>query len=137
MIGEQISVGSDLANQLIEASSAEAFLARQATRPDWRTVASLKSEVDRLAWCDLNLAQRLADRASALATLVGDPVSRAFADASLARVLHGLGQHSESNRLYESAATAMRTAKLEKEAAVIQKQQLAPLIHLGRYEHAL
>jgi CHAT domain-containing protein/tetratricopeptide (TPR) repeat protein len=130
-------VNDDLANQLIEASSAEAFVAGQSTKPDWRTVASLKSEVDRLAWCDLNRAQRLADRASALAALIGDPVSVAFADAGRARVLHGLGRHSESNGLYEKAATAMRSARLGKEAAIVQKQQLTPLIYLGRYESAL
>jgi len=130
-------VNNDLANQLVQASSAEAFLAGQTTRPDWRTVASLKTEVDRLAWCDLNQAQRLADRALALASLIGDPVSRAFADASRARVLHGLGRHSESNGLYEKAAAAMRSARLSKEAAIVQKQQLTPLIYLGRYESAL
>jgi tetratricopeptide (TPR) repeat protein len=130
-------VSNDLANQLIEAGSAEAFLAGQPARPDWRTVASLRSEVDRLAWCDLNMAERLADRVSALAALIGDPVSRAFADAIRARVLHGLGRHSESNGLYEKAASAMRTARLGKEAAIVQKQQLTPLIYLGRYESAL
>jgi CHAT domain-containing protein/tetratricopeptide (TPR) repeat protein len=135
--GEQATVSSDLASQLIEASSAEAFLAGQPTKPDWRTVATLKSEVDRLAWCDLNVAGRLADRATALADLIGDSVSRAFADASRARVLHGLGRHSESNGLYEKAAKAMRSARLRREAAIVQKQQLAPLMHLGRYDYAL
>jgi CHAT domain-containing protein len=130
-------VNDDLASQLIAASSAEAFVAGLPTRPDWRTVASLRNEVDRLAWCDLNLAQQLADRALALASVLGDVVSRAFADAIWARVLHGLGRHAESNGLYEKAATVMRSARLPKEAAIIQKQQLAPLIHLGRYEYAL
>jgi tetratricopeptide (TPR) repeat protein len=137
LIGEQASVNDALANQLMAASSAEAFAAGQATKPDWRTVASLRNEVDRLAWCDLNLAQQLADRALALASVIGDAVSRAFADAIRARVLHGLGRHTESNGLYEKAATVMRSARLSKEAAIIQKQQLAPLIHLGQYEYAL
>lgn len=127
----------DLAKVLIEAGSARAFLLEQDSGVDWRALASLKSEVDRLVGCDLNVATSLADRIGELSLLVGDSLSRAFAEASRARVLDNKGHHSEANRLYERAARSLKEAGLKKEAAILQKQQLHALIHLGKYKEAL
>ncbi|HKV39213.1 MAG TPA: tetratricopeptide repeat protein, partial [Blastocatellia bacterium] len=130
-------MSEDLANQLIEAGSAETFLRTRSEATDWRIVASLKTEVDRLVACDLNQAERLADRVCALASVIGDPLSGAFADAIRARVLDNLGRYSESDGLYERAAVVMRGARLTREAAIVQKQQITPLVHLGLYGPAL
>ena len=131
------TVSDDLGNELIEAQSARAFFVSRQASIDWRIVASLRPEADRLVGCDLNKAMRLADRASELASFIGDPLSEAFAEVIRARVLDNLGRHSESNNLYEKAASTMRRERLTTEAAIVQKQQLLPLLHLGRYDYAL
>jgi CHAT domain-containing protein len=130
-------VSGDLANRLIEAESVGAFVFDQRCPLDWHTVALLKSEVDRLAGCDLNSATRLADKIRELSVHLGDSLSQAFADASRARVLDNAGRHAEANTLYEKAAAAMIRGGVKTDAAIIRKQQLHALIHLGRYEEAL
>jgi CHAT domain-containing protein len=131
------NVTSDLANGLMAAESADAFLQQRSGSTDWRTVASIKTEVDRLSGCDLIRATRLADRLAQLSRLLGDPLSNAFAEAGRARVLDNTGKHAEANDLYESAAAAMQSSGLKIESAIIRKQQLHALIQLGRYESAL
>lgn len=130
-------MSGDLANRLIEAEDVSAFIFDQRCPPDWHTVALLKSEVDRLAGCDLNSATRLADKIKELSAHIGDSLSQAFADASRARVLDNAGRHAEANTLYEKAAAAMISGGVKTDAAIIRKQQLHALIHLGRYEEAL
>lgn len=130
------NVIGDLANRLIEAENVSAFVFDQRGL-DWRAVASLKSDVDKLAASDLKSATRLADRVGELSALIGDSLSQAFADASRARVLDNGGRHSEANTLYEKAAAVMTSAGVKTDAAIVRKQQLHALIHLGRYEEAL
>jgi len=113
------------------------FFLKHRAQIDWRTIASFKSDIDRLVCCDLKRAGVLAGRIAQLSALVGDPLSEAFSMASHARVLDHRGRHSLANGLYERAASALRTARLSKEAAIIDKQQLHSLIQLGRYQDAL
>ncbi|HEV8485421.1 MAG TPA: CHAT domain-containing protein [Blastocatellia bacterium] len=127
---------TELTDKLMSAESPEAFL-RENGPFEWQMFSVLKSEVDRLVTCDLNEAARLTDRVEELAGLVGDPVSKAFAQGSRARVLYGSGRHSEANALYDDAVKAMRSANLRNEAAIIQKPQVAALLMMGRYEDAL
>ena len=47
----------ELADNLIKAESADAFLRQQDVAPGWQTISALKSEVDRLIGADLNAAQ--------------------------------------------------------------------------------
>jgi CHAT domain-containing protein len=131
------NVTSDLANGLMSAESADAFLRQRREGTDWQTVASIKAEVDRLSGCDLIRATKLADRLAQLSRLIGDPLSHAFAEAGRARVLDNMGQHAEANDLYERAAATMRSSGLKIESAIVRKQQLHALIQLGRYESAL
>src|SRR5262249_31910054 len=97
----------------------------------------LKLEVDRLANSDLNAASRLTERIGQLAALTGDPLAEAFAKSSRARLLHLLGKHGEANPLYDEAVKVLRSHKLTTEAAIIQKQQVDALTHIGRYGDAL
>src|SRR6185503_11844103 len=120
----------------MSAESPEAFL-REHGPLAWQTFSALKSEVDRLVTCDLNEAGLLTDRVEQLAGLVGDPVSKAFAQGSRARVLYSSGRHSEANALFDDAVKAMRSANLRNEAAIIQKPQVAALVMMGRYDDAL
>src|SRR5262249_20145070 len=53
------------------------------------------------------------------------------------RVLAHQGRHAEANETYEATARAMRNAGLREDAAVLQREQLYPLISLGRYQDAL
>jgi tetratricopeptide (TPR) repeat protein len=129
-------VSIELANKLMGAESAEAFLRDQGVASSWETVASIKSEVDRLVGADLNAASRLAERVEQLAATLGDPVSKAFAEASRARVLHHSGRHAEATALYDSALGGMRAAKLAREGAVIQTHQVYALTQMGRYDEA-
>ena len=127
---------TELADKLMSAESPEAFL-RENGPVAWQMFSALKSEVDRLVACDLNEAGRLTDRVEQLAGLVGDPVSKAFAQGSRGRVLYSSGRHSEANELFDYAVKAMRSANLRSEAAIIQKPQVAALLMMGRYEDAL
>ncbi len=130
-------MSSELANNLINAESIEAFLRQLNGDGGWQIVSMLKAEVDRLLGCDLNQASTLVDRIEQLAARLNDPLSKAFAEASRARVLHFTGRHSQADEFYERAINAMRTAKLRTEAARIQKQHIDALKHLGRYADAL
>jgi tetratricopeptide (TPR) repeat protein len=130
-------LSSELAQSLINAESPEAFLREQDASAGWRTLAALKTEVDRLVGCDLKTATRLTERVEQLSELVGDPLARAFAEASRARLLHLLGHHGQASALYEKAVAALSAARMSKEAAAIQKQQVDALTHAGRYDDAL
>ena len=126
-----------MVEQLINAESAEAFLRAQAVASTWETVSALKTEVDRLIGSDLNAAQRLSERVDQLAAALGDPVSKGFAEASRARVLHHAGSYAEADSLYESAIRATRAARLTTDTAVIQMHRVFALTQMGRYDEAL
>src|SRR5262245_44117047 len=102
------NIKSDLANGLMAAENAGAFLLQQRGLVDWQTIASIKAEVDRLSGSDLNRATQLAERLADLSHLIGDRVSQAFAEASRARVLDNMGRHAEANELYETAAATLK-----------------------------
>ena len=126
-----------LANKLMSAESPEAFLRDRRTRSGWEMFAALKMQVDNLVHIDLNAARSLVERIEQVAALTGDPASTSFARAGRARLLHVLGNHSEANDFYNSAAIEMRAAKLRTHAAILQKQQVDTLTHMGRYDEAL
>lgn len=130
-------VGGSLANKLMGARSARSFLRQMGGRLGYEHIAALKSEVDRLVGRDLKVAARLATRIEQLAELLGDPLSRAFAGASRARVLHFSSRPLEANALYEKAEAALGAAGLDQEAAIIKKHRVDVLISAGRYEEAL
>jgi CHAT domain-containing protein len=129
-------VSRTLARKLMEADSAEAFL-RSRPGISWRVFASLKVEVDRLVHSDLNAASQLVDRVEQLAGLSDDRVSKSFSKSCRARFLHLLGKHAEANPLYDQAVNVLQSARLTTEAAIIQKQQVDALTHVGRYPEAL
>jgi CHAT domain-containing protein len=126
-----------LANQLMNAESAEAFLKQQARPIGWKRFAALKLEVDRLVHTDLNIAANLVERLEQLAQLTKDEISSAFAQASRARLLHLRGQHASAYDFYESAIKTLQRLHLVKEAARLQKQQIDTLTETGRYKDAL
>jgi CHAT domain-containing protein len=130
-------VSKRLAKELMVAKSAEAFSRARAGRVDWRAFATLKLEVDKLVHSDLNAASHLVNRIEQLSALSDDPLSKAFAKASRARLLHLLGQHADANPLYADAVKVLRTFNLAREAAIVQKQQVDALTHIGRYGEAL
>ena len=135
--GDVTELSRELANRLINAESPQAFLLEQNGSAGWQTLAALKPDVDHLVRCDINTATRLVERIEQLAVLLGDPVSRAFADANSARVLHHTGRHAEADDIYQSASAGLRRAGLKTEAAVIQNQRVDVLMKLGRYAEAL
>jgi len=63
---------------LAEARSVREFFLKHRAQIDWRTIASFKSDIDRLVCCDLKRAGALAGRIAQLSALVGDPLSEAF-----------------------------------------------------------
>ncbi|HSE37039.1 MAG TPA: CHAT domain-containing tetratricopeptide repeat protein [Blastocatellia bacterium] len=127
----------ELAEQLINAESAGDFLRDGSVVFTWETVSALKAEVDRLIGSDLIAARRLSERVDQIAAVIGDPVSKAFADASRARVLHHAGHYTEADSLYESAIRATRAARLTTDTAVIQMHRVFALTQMGRYDEAL
>lgn len=130
-------MSSELANRLINAESVETFLRETPVAVEWQTVSALKSEVDRLIGSDLNAARHLAERINQLAVVTGDPISKAFAEASRARVLHHSGRYIEADALYESSINAIYAYKLTTEAAVLQAHRVFALAQMGRYTDAL
>jgi len=121
----------------MDAGSAEAFLRARPGGIGWRAFAGLKLEVDKLVHSDLNAASRLVDQIDQLAAAADDSRSIAFAMASRARLLHLLGKHSDADQLYEEAAHMLRSHKLTTEAAIVDKQRVDALTHIGRYRDAL
>jgi CHAT domain-containing protein/tetratricopeptide (TPR) repeat protein len=130
-------VSKELADKLINAASAAAFLREQNGTAGWQTVSALKTEVDRLVGCDLNSAGQLAARLDQLAEAIGDQRAQAFADASRARVLHFTGSFVDAERLYHRAGQSLKAAGLKAEAAALQMQTVGVLIDSGRYQDAL
>ena len=130
MIGE-------LADKLFNAESGDAFLRDQSVPASWETVSALKAEVDRLIGSDLNAAERLSERVEQVAAALGDPTSRAFAEASRARVLHHVGRYAEADALYQSAIRGTRAARLTTDTAVIQMHRVFALTQMGRYDEAM
>lgn len=127
---------SELANRLMNADSPESFVREhKAAGPE--TLAALKAEVDRLVVHDLDLAEGLTARLEQLAGVLGDGVSKAFAEASRASVLNHKGQYKEAEALYETALACISEAGIKVQAAIIQKQQAGVFNHLGRYQKAL
>ena len=131
------TVSRELAEQLINAESTGAFLRDRPAASTWETVSALKAEVDRLIGSDLNAAQRLSERVDQIAEVIGDPVSKGFADATRARVLHHAGRYAEADSLYQSAIRATRAARLTTDTAVIQMHRVFALTQMGRYDEAL
>jgi tetratricopeptide (TPR) repeat protein len=130
-------VTGEIVEKLIKADSVVTFLSDAGVPPSWETVASLKAEVDRLIGADLKMAQRLSGRVDELASAFGDATSRAFADASRARVCHHQGQYAEADALYQSAIRGTQTAKLYTDTAVLQTHRVFALTQMGRYREAL
>jgi CHAT domain-containing protein len=130
-------VTSKVAKSLLKAKTAKSFLRNLGGPVDLQALASLKWDVDRLVRSDMRVASRLADRVEEIGAISGDPVAELFAKACRARVLDHEGKHAESSRAYEAASRGMRAAGLLKEAAVLQKEHLVPLTHLGHYREAL
>jgi hypothetical protein len=81
------SVG-DLLAAIGEAVDVRAALDAGAFEPDPQLLPALKREIDRLVLADLAAASRVADAAAWAADRLGDDVSRAFASATRARLLH-------------------------------------------------
>lgn len=131
------NVSARLANKLVNAESAQAFFRLRGGRIGWQGFAALKGEVDRLVHSDLNAALLLVVRVEQLAALTDDTISKAFAAAGRARVLHLLGRHADANVFYERAVKALRKSRLGIEAAIVRKQQVDALTHMGRYRDAL
>jgi CHAT domain-containing protein len=130
-------VSKELAVKLISAESADAFLLEPGVAAHWQTVSSLKAEVERLIGSDLNAAERLSDRIEEVALALGDATSKAFAEASRARVLHHIGRYSEADALYQSAMKGTRAARLTTETALIQMHRVVALTQIGSYDEAL
>jgi CHAT domain-containing protein len=126
-----------LANKLIHAESAQAFLRRYGRGVNRETFATLKQQVDEIGYADIDLASRLAERIEQLARLSKDKEASAFALASRARVLHLRGQHKKANNFYVKAIRAFREADRKAQAAMIEKQQIDTLAELGDYAEAL
>lgn len=127
----------ELAAKLINAESADAFLREPDVAARWETVSALKAEVERLIGSDLNAAERLSERVAQVASALGDATSRAFAEASRARVLHHIGRYAEADALYESAMLGTRAARLTTDTALIQMHRVVSLTQMGRYDEAL
>lgn len=133
----KIELTCKVAQSLLRSKSAATFLRRQGGRLAHEDLFALKREVDRLVSCDLETAERLADRVDELSRLMNDPLASGFAEAGRARVFDQQGRHVEANAMFEAAATRMRAAGFSAEAAVAQRQQVHSLFCLNRYNDAL
>jgi tetratricopeptide (TPR) repeat protein len=128
-VGELIAV-------IGESLDVRATLDASALEPDPQLLPALKLEIDRLIHADLTQASRVADAAAWAAERLGDDVSRAFADATQARLLHARSQFKEAEPLYAGAADALKSARRGLDAAALAKHRVEALMMLGRYDEA-
>src|SRR5258708_4396698 len=113
------------------ADSPEAFLRKRRGPAGWEMFAALKEQVDHLVDIDLSEAAKLVKRIEEVAVLTEDLTSRSFAQAARASLLHALGSHSEANRLYELSADAIRSEGHRTQSAILHKQRVFTLTHMG------
>lgn len=130
-------MSKELGQELMTAESADVFLRDSGVAPGWEIVSTLKTEVDRLIGSDLNLAARLSERVEQVAAILGDGISKGFAEASRARVLHHVGRYDEADSLYQSAIQKTRQARLTTDTAILQMHRVFALTQMGRYDEAL
>lgn len=126
----------DLLAAVGEGGDVRATLDARGLVPDAALAPAIKDEVDRLLYADRGRAARLAEAAVWVAERCGDRVSRAFADASRARVLESEANFQEAEPLYASASDALRGAGLAVDAAALTRQHILALGQLGRYDEA-
>ncbi len=98
---------------------------------------AIKLEVDRLAYADRRRAAQLVEAASWAADRLGDVGSRAFADASRARLLFAEARYGDAATLFSRAGLSLHTDGRALDAAVLAKQHMAALMYLGRYDESL
>ncbi len=127
----------NLADQLMQAASAQAFFVERGGKLNLRQITTLKTAVDRLVNSDPIMATQLVERIEQLAALDDDPILTAFTQASRARLCHLSGLHKEADSLFTQAVQNLRAARLSEEAAHLQRQQIDVLTQLGRYDDAL
>lgn len=127
-----------MADKLINAENAGAFLREPGVAASWETVSALKAEVDRLIGTDLNAAERLSERVEQVASALGDATSRAFAEASRARVLHHIGRYAEADALYqyERAREILASASDDTLSAVVDTNLSHALMEMDRHGDA-
>src|SRR4051794_8590154 len=87
----------------------------------------IKREIDRLAYVDRARASRLVEAAAWAADRLGDGASRAFADASRARLLYAEAHYGDAERLFASASSGLRENSRPDAAAALAKQHMASL----------
>ena len=128
---------SDLVAHLGDAPDVRATLDRTPVPVTPGLMPEIKREIDRLAYADRAGASRLVEAAEWAADRLGDEPSRAFADASRARLLYAEARYGESEALFAAAAAVLRASGRDGDAAALAKQHVATLMQLGRYDEAL
>jgi tetratricopeptide (TPR) repeat protein len=130
-------VNQNLAETLLNAESTEAFLCAAPVSVNTKTISEFKEHLDELIGSDLKKAELLSERITEVASFLGDQTSRAFAEASRARVFHHLGRYEEADALYRSAIDATKAKDLFFDAAVFQMHRVFCLTQMGRFNEAL
>ncbi|HEX4602991.1 MAG TPA: CHAT domain-containing tetratricopeptide repeat protein [Candidatus Angelobacter sp.] len=100
------------------------------------TVENLDEAVRGLIRTDLKKAEALADAAMAIAEMLGDKESQAFASRAKANALWFLGQHSAASDLNTRAIHLFREMGRPLEEARTLSTSIQPLILLGEYDRA-
>jgi CHAT domain-containing protein/tetratricopeptide (TPR) repeat protein len=133
----QSSAAQKLARRMVRADDLDAFVAanRRKLGPD--TVAELKDEVDRLVKVDLTKAGPLAVATRRVGELLGDPVSIAYGEASLAQANLYTGRLADAEPLFRSAIERLRGARRLVDAASVERQLVSLLYRQGRAREAL
>ncbi len=127
---------SDLVDHIGDAPDVRALLDLDPLPVSPSLVTEIKREIDRLAYADRASASRLVEAAAWAADRLGDGASRAFADASRARLLYAEARYGDAEPLFAAATSALRDEGRPADAAALAKQHMETLMYLGRYDEA-
>lgn len=127
---------SDLVARIGDAPDVRAILDFESPTVSESLLPEIKHEVDRLAYADRARATRLVEAAAWAADRLGDGESRAFAEASRARLLYAEARYADAEPLFAASAAALSSAGRQDAAATLAKQHMETLMYLGRYDEA-
>ncbi len=121
---------------LIEEKTRRDFFSSDPRAHDLRTAERLHAEVLRLAYVDLQRAERLAQATGWLADVLNDESARAFSLRSRGHVYFAQGQHPKALELYEAAIVLLERLGQDVDVGRTLTSGLQALIYLGRYDQA-
>ena len=133
---EDIALWIARLGDLSEETSRREFFSSDPGSLNLFTSETLHTEVLRLAYVDLQRAERLAQATEWLADVLEDEIARAFSLRSRGHVYFAQGQHPHALECYEAGIVLLERLGEELAVGRTLTSGLQALIYLGRYDQA-